>query len=295
MFFTLYDLYTNSKVVHCSVESIVEEVGLSQLLDRNIEGLGLSLARLAAAAIVAAATLASIAATAASLASTEATADRFADRFAYRRLSFVAAASALSRTRIFRCHSNHMVPLSSGCIVPRCFCRSISGCGTPDTSQASKNSCLSSGVAGTSQSSKECLSLPLKSDVSLSNPLQHTELSVAGPHVCPDMKWGFDVVKPALSPGPCLILVTGNYLALDPFFSEPHDFMPIVPPCSKGHCSSSDEPLLSATHSVVSLTSANSFLHFSPLGTIILSRSSVSSCLLSFANHPLSLEAVDAS
>ena len=256
-------------------------------------GLGLSLARLAAAAALASA------ATARTLASTEATADRFANRFAYRRLSAVAAASAHSRTRIFRCHSNHMVPLVSGCSVPLDFCRSISACGSPDISQACKNSCPSPGVAGTSQSSKEHLSLPLKSLVSLTNPLQHTPLSGAGPHVCPDMKWGFDVVIPAFSPGPYLIPVTGDYLALDPLFSEPHDVLPFVPPCSKGHCSSSDEPGLSSSsfscQSVISLTSADSLLHFRPLGLEILSRSSVSSCLLSFANHPSSLEAVSAS
>ena len=295
MFFTLYDLHTRSKVVHCSVESIVEEVGLSQLLDRNIVGRGLSLARLAAAAIVAAL------ASARTLASTEATADRFANRSAYGRLSAAGAAtaSALSRTGIFACHSNHMVPLVSGCSVPLYFCSSISACDSPDISQACKNSSPSPGVAGTSQSSKERLSLPLKSLVSLTNPLQHTPLSGAGPHVSPDMKWGFDVVEPALSPGPHLVPVTGLHLALDPLFSEPHDVLPFVPPCSKAHCSSSDEPGLSSSsfscQSVVSLTCANALLHFRLLGMVNLSRSSVSSCLLSFASQPSSLEAVSAS
>ena len=293
MFFTLYDLHTDSKVVHCSVESVVEEVGLSQLLDRNIVGLGLSLARLAAAAALASA------ATARTLASTEATADRFANRFAYRRLSAVATASAHSRTRIFPCHSNHMMPLVSGCSVPLYFCSSISACDSPDISQACKNSSPSPGVASTSQSSEENLSLPLKSLVSLTNPLQHTPLSGAGPHVSPNMKWGFDVVIPAFSPGSYLIPVTGDYLALDPLFSEPHDVLPFVPPCSKAHCSSSDEPGLSSSsfscQSVVSLTCANSLLHFRLLGMVNLSRSSVSSCLLSFANHPSSLEAVSSS
>ena len=258
-------------------------------------GRSLSLARLAAAAIVAA-----LAAAATALASTKATADRFANRFAYRRLSATsAAASALSRTGIFRCHSNHMVPLVSGCSVPLYFCSSISACDSPDISQACKNSSPSPGVASTSQSSEENLSLPLKSLVSLTNPLQHTPLSGTGPHVSPDMKWGFDVVEPALSPGPHLVPVTGLHLALDPLFSEPHDVLPFVPPCSKAHCSSSDEPGLSSSssscQSVVSLTCANSLLHFRLLGMVNLSRSSVSSCLLSFASHPSSLEAVSAS
>ena len=158
MFFTLYDLHTFSSrsiSLRFSVESIVEEVGLGQLLDGKIARLSLSLSAWLAAATTVAATFA---------ATTWPLARVSANLFDGSRLWL-----SLLRPFSGKC-------CCSGCPSSSCSCGSCSGCSDPDSSQASKSSGLSSGVAGISESLKLYLSRLLKSHVSQANRSQPSKL-----------------------------------------------------------------------------------------------------------------------
>ena len=253
----------------CSVESVVEEVGLSQLLDGKIVGLdlGLRIAWLAAAAI--ATTLAS------------ATTDGFANRTLAR-----VTANLLGRLRRRTLLLSLLCkPCCSGCLGPSCSCGSSSGCGKPDSFQTPKSKSLSSGAAGISESYKVCLPLLLKSQVSHADRPQPTKLPLVGPGIARD----FDVSEPALSSGDCHIPCRYNSHALVVIGSDSHDVLPIGPP-NEVLSSSALEPAHSDGFGIVSFSNCNLSGDSNSLKMLLASQSYVSGSLLSFANHPSSLK-----
>ena len=217
MFFTLYDLHTfssRSSSLRFSVESIVEEVGLGQLLDGKIARLSLSLSAWLTAATVVAATLASAA-------TTWPLARVSANLFDRSRLSLLLLLSG-------KC-------CCSGCPSSSCSCGSCSGCSDPDSSQASQSSGLSSGVAGISESLKLYLSRLLKSHVSQANRSQPAKLFLVGPGRMTDL----NEFEPALSSGNSHIPSRSGSLAPQPFASDPHQVLLFGPPdetCRSSSC-----------------------------------------------------------
>ena len=249
-----------------SVESIVEEVGLSQLLDRHLERLFLGIA--AAAAAIVATTLATTAA-----------------RFAYRRSARVSAdllGRLRRRTLLLLLPSK---PCCSGCLSPSCSCGSSSSSGNPDSSQAPKSKSLSSGAAGISESYKVCLPLLLKSQVSHANRPQSAKLPLVGPGIARD----FDVSEPALSSGDCHIPCRYNSHALVVIGSDSHDVLPIGPP-DEVLSSSALEPAHSDGFGIVSFSDCNLSGDSNSLEMLLASNSYVSGSLLSLANDPSSLK-----
>ena len=252
--------------IRCSVESIVEEVGLSQLLSRNLVGLSLGLlARLAAAV----ATLAS------------------ASTAGFSRLLYDNLLFWLGRRTLFLLLLSK--PCLSSCPGPSCSCGSSSGCSNPDSFQASKSSSLSFGLAGVSQSYKLCSSLLLKSQVSHADRPKSTKCFSIGPGILRDA----DVFEPALTPSPCHILSCYGFHSPVILGSDLHNVLPIGPP-GKVRCSPG-KPLLFECNSPVSFTDRICSGNFLSPKMSDPSQSSVSDCRLSSANDPSSLKGVGGS
>ena len=118
--------------VDCSVESIVEVVGLSKLLDRHLVSLNLSILTATSTGVAALASAATTATAGWSPAGVSANLSTWHRR---RWLPLLSLPSKVS---------------CSGCPCPSCSCSSSSGCSCPDSFQASKSSSLSSSASGIS-------------------------------------------------------------------------------------------------------------------------------------------------